>query len=322
MPFRIGYRTLKTAIGAGIAVAIAQMLQLEYYGSAAILTLLCISTTKRDSVKASWYRIVACIIGLSVSSIVFSLVGYAPWTLAIVLLLFIPLAVMTKVEEGIVTSAVIILHMYSAREVTSSLIINELLLIAIGVGIALIMNAYIPSNQKKLRHYHKEIETHFKKIFIELAIYLRNGESEWDGKEIYETDELLKAGQNEALVNIHNHFLRYEDHYYYYFKMREKQFELLEKLIPYVSSIDQTFEQNVVLADFLEELSGAISPANRVPFFLQRLNEIKNTFKSMELPQTREEFETRASLFFIMNELEEYLHIKDRLWNELDKKKL
>lgn len=322
MPFRIGYRTLKTAIGAGIAVAIAQMLQLEFYGSAAILTLLCISTTKRDSVKASWYRIVACVIGLIVSSIIFSLVGYAPWSLAIVLLLFIPLAVKFKVEEGIVTSAVIILHMYSAREVTSSLIINELLLIVIGVGVALIMNAYMPSNQKKLRHYHKEIEEHFKKIFEELAIYLRNGESEWDGKEIYETDELLKAGQNEALVNIHNHFLRYEDHYYYYFKMREKQFELLEKLIPYISSIDQTFEQNVVLADFLEELSGAISPANRVPFFLERLNEIKSSFKKMELPQTREEFEIRASLFFIMNELEEYLHIKDRLWNELDKKKL
>ncbi|MCK0471478.1 aromatic acid exporter family protein [Halalkalibacter sp. APA_J-10(15)] len=322
MPFRIGYRTLKTAIGVGVAVAIAQMLNLDFYGSAAILALLCISTTKRDSVKASWYRIAACLIGLVVSSIVFSLIGYAPWALAVVLLLFIPIAVMWKVEEGIVTSAVIILHMYTAQEVTLSLIINELLLIMIGVGVALIMNAYMPSSERKLRHYHKEIEAHFKKIFFELAVYLRYGESDWDGKEIYETDELLKAGQNEALVNIHNHFLRYEDRYYYYFKMREKQFELLERLMPYISSIDQTYEQNVVLAGFLEELGAAISPANQVPYFLEKLEDIKKGFQKTNLPKTREEFEIRASLFYIMNELSEYLHIKDRLWNELDKKKL
>lgn len=47
--FKIGYRTIKTAIGAPVAIFIAQLLQLDYAISAAVITMLCIQTTRRAS---------------------------------------------------------------------------------------------------------------------------------------------------------------------------------------------------------------------------------------------------------------------------------
>jgi uncharacterized membrane protein YgaE (UPF0421/DUF939 family) len=322
MSFRIGYRTIKTAVGAGLAVAIAHALQLDFYGSAAIITVLCISVTRRDSLKVSWARLVACIIGMAISGLLFEVIGYQPWALTIIILLFIPVVVMLKMNEGIATSSVIILHLYTVGNLSTSLIINELLLIIIGIGVALLMNLYMPNSDLALRKYHKEIEEHFKTILYELSIYLRHGESVWDGKEIPETVELLHKGKNLAMRNIRNHILRYEDQYYYYFKMREKQFEIIERLMPVVSKIHHTVEQSGTVADFLEELSKSVSPANRVPYFLERIKSMKQGFEEMPLPTTREEFEVRSALLYIMRELEEYLLIKDRLWNQADKQKL
>ncbi len=322
MAFKIGYRTLKTAIGAAIAIAIAQALQLEFYAAAAILTILCISVTRRSSLRVSWERIVACIVGIILSATLFEFIGYQPWTLGLILLLFIPIVVMIKVKEGIVTSSVIILHLYTLGTISYSIIINELLLIVIGVGVALVMNLYMPNNDRELRRYHKEIEEHFKTILRELSSYLRHGESEWDGKEIPETIELLKQGKNLAFHNIQNHILRYEDQYYYYFKMREKQFDIIERLMPFVSKIHHTVAQSEPIADFLDELSKSVSPANRVPYFQERLTQLKKTFEEMPLPTTREEFEVRSTLLYIMHELDQYLQIKDQLWNQADKKKM
>ncbi|WP_227935016.1 aromatic acid exporter family protein [Alkalihalobacillus deserti] len=322
MPFKIGYRTLKTAVGAGLAVAIAQAMHLDFYGSAAIITVLCISVTRRDSIKVSWARLVACVIGMAISGFLFKWIGYHPWTLALIIIVFIPIVVKLKMNAGIATSSVIILHLYTVGGISTALIINELLLVVIGIGVALLMNLYMPNNDLALRNYHKEIEEHFKTILHELSVYLRYGESSWDGKEIPETVDLLQKGKNLAMRNIQNQILRYEDQYYYYFKMREKQFEILERLMPHVSKITSTFEQNETVADFLDQLSKSVSPANRVPYFLDRIISMKKGFEEMPLPTSREEFEVRSSLLYIMHELEEYLHIKDRLWNHADKKKL
>ncbi|NEU30776.1 aromatic acid exporter family protein [bacterium LRH843] len=322
MEYKIGYRTLKTAVGAAVSIAIAQALQLEFYAMAAIITIICISNTRRSSLRLSWERIAASVIGIGLSSLLFEWIGYYPWTLSIIILLFIPAAVMIKMKEGIVQSIVIITHLYTVGTVSYSLIINELLLLCIGVGVALVMNFYMPANKRELRRYHREIEHHFKIIIHEMAKFLRNGESEWDGKEIPKTVELLTEGKNLAFQSIQNQLVRYEDQYYYYFKMREKQFEILERMMPYVSTVHDAGTESKLVADFLSEVGRSVSPVNRVPYFLERLADLKQTFDRMPLPTTQEEFEVRSTLRYVMYELEQYLLIKDRLWNKEDKKKL
>ncbi|GLB58113.1 aromatic acid exporter family protein [Cytobacillus sp. NCCP-133] len=310
MKYKIGYRTIKTALGTSISIMIAQMLQLDNFVSAGILTILCIKVTKKKSLHASWERFFACLMAMVFSSLFFEGLAYHPLVIGLLLLFFIPAAVMLKVSDGIVTSSVIILHIYSAGDVTKELLVNELGIITVGIGVALVANLYMPSLETKLREYRLQIEENFKIIFDEIVLYLRTNESTWDGKEITETIELINEAKTLAFREVENHFLRNDDLYYNYFKMREKQFEIIERVLPSVTSISLTVEQGEMIADFIEELSEHIHPGNTAIQFLEKLYRMKICFEDMELPKTREEFEARAALLHFVKEMERYLIIK------------
>lgn len=308
--FKIGYRTLKTAIGAALAIALAQGLGLNFYASAGILTILCVQKTKRQSLRMSWQRLFACTIGMFFGAAVFEVIGYNPLAVAVLLLLFIPTVVFFKAQAGIVTSTVIILHLYILNEVSVTIFINEFALIIIGIGIALLMNLYMPSVEQDLKEIQNEIEANYKKIFQQFARFLREGDNNWDGKELTEAVDLLKKGKDVALHNIENHVLRYDDQYYHYFKMREKQFDIIERMMPLISSLNHTVIQGKKIAEYLEDLSKVVRPEVGSVDFLERLYELQNFFKEMELPKDRDEFEIRSSLFSFVKEMEQYLIIK------------
>ncbi|XXM73817.1 aromatic acid exporter family protein [Lysinibacillus sphaericus] len=308
--FRIGYRTLKTGIGTALAISLAQLFQLDNFVSAGILTILCIQNTKKKSVQASSSRFAACVIAMLFSAAFFEFIAYHPAVIGLLLLVFIPVTVSLRIKEGIVTSSVIILHIYSAGNVTLGLFENELGIIVIGIGIALIMNLYMPSVENKLAEYQEQIEANFYKIFCELINHLKTNQSDWDGKEITETEELLKEAKSLAFKEVENHFLRHEDLYYLYFKMREKQFEILQRILPIAASISIKVEPGKKIAHFLEELSQHIHPGNTALFYLKKLYDMKVEFEQMELPKTREEFEVRAALYQFVREMEQYLLIK------------
>lgn len=310
--FKIGYRTAKTALGTTLAIMLAQYLGLENFTSAGIITILCIQVTKKKSLRSSWARFLACSIAMVFSFVFFEGIAYHPLVIGLLLLFFIPTTVVVKATEGIVTSTVVIFHLYSADQITYLLIVNELLLVTIGIGMALIMNVYMPSVEKKLKNYQVEIEKNLGIIFQEIELYLTEENRNWDGKEITKTAQLINEAKTLAFRDVENHFLRHENSYYHYFKMREKQFEIIERVIPIVTSIHIEIEQSKMIAEFLHELSLNIHPGNTAQKFLTQLSEMKNEFEGMELPKTREEFEVRAALFHFIKEMENYLIIKNQ----------
>jgi len=310
MKFRIGYRTIKTALGTAISILIAQQLGLDNFASAGILTILCIQVTKKRSLRTAWDRFLACVLVMPFSAIFFELIAYHPLVIGLMLFFFIPTVVMLEARDGVVTSSVIIIHIYVAKEISTALFLNELGVITIGIGVALIMNLYMPSVDRKLQDYQSQIEASFKVIFCEIIRYLRTGDSDWDGKEITETARLLDEAKSIALVDTENRVLREENDYFRYFKMREQQFEIIERVLPIVTSISKTVTQGKMIASFLEELSNNITFENTAYIYLDKLEEMKKEFEEMDLPKTREEFEVRAALIQLVNEMNQYLILK------------
>ncbi|MBA2873373.1 aromatic acid exporter family protein [Thermaerobacillus caldiproteolyticus] len=319
--FKIGYRTAKTAIGTALSISLAQYVGLHNFVSAGIITLLCIQVTKKKSLQTAWARFVACMTAMLFSFIFFEGIAYHPLTIGLLLLFFIPTTVRLKVTEGIATSSVIILHFYAAKHFTWEVVINESLLIIIGIGVALIVNMYMPSVENQLKEYQRIIEDLFRIIFKEIVKYLRTNGSNWDGKELTLAAEILQKAKLAALRNVENHFLRNEEGYYHYFRMREKQLEIIERVLPLVTSLTYTVEQRKVVADFIDKLSDAIHPGNTAYRFIRQLHDMKKQFEALPLPKTREEFEERAALLYLMKELEQYLIIKSQFGTEGRKKR-
>jgi uncharacterized membrane protein YgaE (UPF0421/DUF939 family) len=323
MKFRIGYRTLKTAAGTAISILIAQQLGLDNFASAGILTILCIQVTKRRSLRTAWDRFLACVLVMPFSALFFEAIAYHPIVIGFMLLFFIPTVVMLKATDGVVTSSVIILHIYLAKNISLDLFLNELGVIITGIGVALVINVYMPSVDNRLKQYQTRMEDNFKVIFCEMVKFLRTGESDWLGNEITETAKLIEEAKSLAYLDIENHVLKEDNEYFHYFKMREKQFELIERVLPIVTSLTVTLPQGKMIAEFLEELSENIKPGNTAHIYLGKLKEMKKEFEEMELPKTREEFEVRAALLQLVKEMNEYLIIKSSFhtskWNKAKK---
>ncbi len=309
---KIGYRTIKTAIGTPLAVTIAQLIGVTNIMSAGILTILCIQPSRKKSVESAWHRFVACFIAIGFSIVFFGLLGYTPLSLALLLTLFIPTTVFFKIEKGIMTSTVITLNLYALGSIQFSFIKEQIFLILIGIGTGLLMNLYMPSLDRKIKEKQIKLEKNYQIILTEIARYIREGNLDWDGKEFAEAEKILDDAMQLVELDKENHLFRDKHSNYTYFTMRQNQFTILENMLPLATRLPKKDDVSTLVADFFLKLADSIHPDNTAFLFLTELNELREIFKGKELPQTQEEFETRASLFQLINELESYLKLKQR----------
>ncbi|MBB5181526.1 uncharacterized membrane protein YgaE (UPF0421/DUF939 family) [Planomicrobium koreense] len=318
--FSIGYRTMKTAAGAAIAIYLAQLLQLDYYVSAGILAILCIQPTKKKSIRAAFSRFVASLIGIMFAFVFFEGIAYHPMVFGILILLFIPVLVSLRFSDGFVSSAVILLHIYDSKNLTSGLFLNEIVLMAVGFGTALAVNVYMPSIEKKLDDYRNQIENLYSTIFKEIAIYLRQGESSWSGAELMESEKLVKKAKALAYQDVENHVTRLENKYYRYFDMREQQLDIIERILPKITELPAEVGQSHLVAEFLEDLAAHVHSGNTADQYLGKLDAVKADFAKMPLPDNHEKFLAMAALYQVIEEMESYLEIKSSYQGFTNKK--
>lgn len=309
---KIGYRTLKTAIATPIAISIAQLLGITNVASAGVLTILCIQPSRKKSVESALHRFFACLLAIVFSIVLFELLGYHPVVLGLLLAIFIPVTVFLKIEKGILTSMVITLNIYSLGMISLHFIYEQLLLIIIGIGIGLLVNLYMPSLDKQLKAKQKQLEQNFQSILREIALYIREENMDWDGKEITKVEKILEEVEELLERDRGNQLLRDDRAFEKYFRMREKQFDLLQQMLPLVTRLPKKDEVSDRIAHFFETLSESVHPGNTAVIFLEELKEVRKEFHEERLPQTQEEFETRASLLQLLYDIEEYLILKSK----------
>lgn len=305
---RIGFRTVKTAVGVCGAVLLAEGLHLTYATSAGILTLLCIQKTRKQSLTATLERLFACLLALLLAMLFFSLLGYHPLVLVPLILLLIPLCVRLRIQGGIASSSVVIMHAYSNGVITIPFLLNELALMVIGLGAALLVNLYMPGLDKQIAEYKEEVNRHMAIVLREFAKYLKEGYSLWDGRELIHLGELLVKARPVAVQEVENNLLRRkENSFLAYYEAKQQQLAILERMLPFVSRMDARLEQGIRIGQFMEELSEQLDRPLNQQAWLDRLRQIREYHKQLPMPQTRAEFENRANLFALANELELFL---------------
>lgn len=305
---RIGFRTVKTAVGVCAAVLLAEGLQLTYATSAGILTLLCIQKTRKQSLTATLERLFACLLALILAMLFFSLFGYHPLVMVPLILVLIPLCVRLRLQGGIASSSVMIMHAYSNGAITIPFLLNELALLVIGLGAALLVNLYMPGLDRQISAYKEEVNRYMAIVLREFAKYLKEGYSLWDGRELIQLGELLAQAKPVAVQEVENNLLgRKEDSFLSYFEAKQQQLTILERMLPFVSRMDAQLEQGIRIGQFMEELSEHLDGPLDRQAWLERLRQIREYHKQLPMPQTRAEFENRANLFGLANELELFL---------------
>lgn len=305
--FTIGSRTVKTAIGAMIALVIAQVLSLENTATAAVITLLSVQSTKRRSIQIAWQRFAACILGILLAVLIFEGCAYTAVGVGLLLFIYIPVMAKLGLQDGIVPGFVIVMQLYISQNITYELILNQICIVSIGILVALLFNLYMPSVEGEIKKILKELEGNFKVIFMQLGRFIRKKERVWNDEYIIKTKKLIEVGMELAKRSEENSFFKRDSYYLHYFTKIHQQFQIVERMVPLIIQLPTTFEQNEMVAEFVDDIGTNMEDRDRL---LLKLQELRDKFEQMELPKTREEFETRAALLILMNKIEQFIEIE------------
>lgn len=303
-------RTLKMLTATLIAIWIAQVLHLSYATSAGIIAMLSLLDTRRSSFKIGKQRLFSVILAIGIAYMMYTLVGYSLFAIVLYLIVYIPTVYYLKLEIGLVPSTVLVFHLLQEKSVDMAWLANEFLLFAIGVGVALIVNLYMPSQQKAIDAYHLKVEHQLQTILLTFSNFLRNGNGTNDATLIVELDVLLQRALDVVYRERHNQMFHQTNYEVHYFEMRKEQNKILKQIAMKMNAIHFESEQSIILAQLFRRTAHQLSQNNSAKSLLDDIAVFLASFRKRALPATREEFEARATLFHILHDLERFIQCK------------
>lgn len=308
-------QAVKIAVGSSAAIYIAESMHLKFGASAGSIALLTIVATKWETVKLSFLRVITFVFSVALICLTISLfrsewVAYGAFIFALVMF-----CEFFGWKSAISVNSVIGTHFLSTRDFSIHFILNELLLILIGISVALLLNLFHNNSgrRKEMVGNMRLTEKRLQMILGEITAYLSNMEMQrnvWEDLKGLEDD--LHHFINDAYNYQNNTFSSHPGYYIDYFEMRLNQCHILHNLHHEMRKIREIPAQAGIIAEYILYMADYVVEKNAPQEQIEKLEEIFETMKKEPLPSSREEFENRAILYHILMDLEEFLIYKKK----------
>lgn len=305
----------KIAIGTTLAMWIATLLGLQFAPSAGIITLLSIQDTKKDTLQVAKKRVISFFIMLILATLLFELFDSQLFIFGLFLLIFGLLSSKLQLLEGLSISTVLATHLLIQDSITVSFLFNEVLLMLIGVGIAILINLKMLDQRIAIRKDMHAIEESMKSIFAIFAHNLTHVDKTCSQDSCHITYFApVKVDVEQALQraeqNIKNNLRSDTSYYFRYLFMRKQQIGILKRMSTRIQQLGEVTKDADLIADFFILLQAKFHEYNNVEDLYHVLDEILEAYRQESLPKTRKEFETRAILFSLVQDLQLFLDVK------------
>ncbi|HHT7813336.1 TPA: aromatic acid exporter family protein [Streptococcus suis] len=306
----LSLRTIKLIFATVLAIYLATALGLSYATAAGIIAILSVLDTRKSSFKMARNRLFSTLLALTIAVLTFALFGFGIWTLGIYLALYVPLAYRFNWEAGIAPSTVLVTHLLLEQDISLIFLGNELALFLIGAGLALLFNLYMPSQEKKIEAYHDQVEDLLKQILLRFEAFLLNGDGRNEAELITQLDKTLDEALKVVYLDRYNQLFQQTNYQVHYFEMRAAQNKILRTMAGNINKCLLEGRENVILSSLFERAAQQLSRENSAKELLLDIELFHATFRERPLPQTREEFETRATLFQLLHDMEAFIRLK------------
>ncbi|MDF2801982.1 MAG: hypothetical protein K0S61_1885 [Anaerocolumna sp.] len=329
-------KIIKIAAGTSLSILIAEFFGLAYSASAGIITLLSIQDTKKETITVALKRIIGFVIAVIIAFALFSTLGYYPITFGIFVLLFILLSYILKISEGISMCAVLTTHFLIEKNMRTDFIINEFLILFIGIIVGILLNLFMPRSLYRVKSQMNKVEEMIKIILEKqanaiLVLEHQNEDCKQEDNstraydvtyDLIELNDLLETGLSSAYENMNNTLLMDTRYYIQYFNMRKNQYETLTHMKERINRLSLIPKQAQPIYEFVKKISSQLHEYNNARTLLEELDEMLQNFKEEPNPQTREEFENRAVLLLFMYDVENFLTIKKSFVDRISDKQI
>lgn len=320
---KIALLALKIGFGGSLAYYLAQLLDLEYASSAGTICLLTLQTTKWETLKLSLRRLFTFFLTFGTCMLLCVFIPVSWFDYGVYLFLLVFSCETMGWRSAISVNAVTAAHLLAERNFSYEFMMNELLLVIIGVSIAIFLNLFHINKHheavmiKNMRCVEERMEL----ILKEMAGYLRNqsmGQDVW--KDITDLRSDLFRFVDEAQEYQNNTFVSHPEYYINYFEMRKTQCLVLHNLHSEMRRLRNLPKQAETVADYIEHLSEFVKEHNDPQLQINQLEHILTDMKKQPLPESREEFESRAMLYHVLMDIEDFLILKRRFIANMDEK--
>lgn len=311
---QVTYTTIKLVIVAVVSATIAYLAGFTDYILVGTIGILSVSLTKQDTIKDNVKRYIDVLLGLVLSALIFLVFGFNIYALILFLTIFIFLSYIFKINIGLIPALVLVKHLFDAHDISSLFMLERFGIITISVGSALVLSLLYPEfYNKRMEYYVNEVDNRLKDHLYMLAIYLVQRDN---GPEYVKHYDLLNIKISELILAAETSDkdkLFDNDHRYLaYLYMRRNQLGYINNMYHSVKRIEKHHKYEKVISEYIKVLVEDIGIDDKATNQLKMLEDMKFKFREESLPKTRPEFETRALLFHILEDLEELLNVKVR----------
>lgn len=310
---------LKIAVGSSAAIYIAEMLEMQFAASAGTIALLTLVTTKWETFRLSVLRLATFAVTAALAWTAFTHINH-DWTAFGIFIFFIALLTcIFGLKATLSVNAVIGTHFLTAETINGAFVVNELMLIIIGIVIAIILNLFhdYRGHRRVIRANMRYAETQLQLILEEAAMYLA-AENHTVWQDVRALEKKLGEFAEDAHEYQENTFHSHPQYYIDYFNMRLDQCRIIHSLHYELKKIKYVPKQAQVVSGYIMYLKEHVLEYNDPKEQLRKLECIIGDMGNEELPQDRLEFEARAMLYHILMDLEEFLKVKQRFVEKLD----
>lgn len=304
-------KSIKIALAAILAIAIAGELGLKYSATAGIITILSIQNTKKETFKSAGKRALAFLCALILAAGAFGLLGYTLPAFAVYLFLFALLCQSRGWVEAISVDSVLISHFLAEKNMSPAMLLNECAIFVIGVGLGILVNLHLHRKSEEFERLSAEVDEQIKGILQRMSEWLiKEDKSGYNAACFARLEQSLEAARLCAAANYNNQLWGNDSYELEYISMRQRQTVVLQGIYENIKSICYLPKQAMEVSELLQEIQRQYHKYNTVEDLLKRLQELFDEMKGQKLPESREEFEARAILFYILKQLEKLLMLK------------
>ena len=300
----------KVIVSAFVALLVAQALNLTTPSAAAIIAILSVMDTKKVSLAATGQRLAAAVLALVIGMGIFAIFGFDVMSFGLYLLCYIPLAYLVKVDIGVAPSTVLVIHLWTQQQLSFELFVNELLLVTIGAGVAILLNWYMPSYRQEIERVREEIEDKMREVLLKMSGFLTIGNGKNDGEVLQLLKEKLSEAREYVRLEAENHLTKEVTYDYQYFEMRRDQSKLLEIMATNLNEFRWDGEEMAILSEIFKQTAQQLAEQNTASQLIDDIEELLEQFRERPLPQTRREFEKRAQLYQLLRDLKRFVQLK------------
>lgn len=306
-------KVIRIALASLLAILAADVLGLKYSATAGIIALLSIQDTKRETVWGAVRRCISYIAAVGVSWVVFHFFGFHAYSYGVFLLIFVAASYYIGWQDVLSTSAVVTTHFLTEAHYGLDVVGNELALLAVGTGMALLMNLLLGRGIQAVLGDIEEVEKRLKVILNDLSAYVqRVDDTDLDGEALGYLEQFLEESRKRAYQIQNNTMFADSEYYLDYMEMRKAQCQTLRQIHDHLHHLAYVPEHAALVAKFIRHVADTVQERNNADGLIMQLHELIRLHKGVPLPENQIQMEDFAILYDVLNELEYFLKLKKK----------